>query len=175
MKVIINKIKLHTGGCGIFVALNLLKIFKRDKWVDMDRFGRMYDYGVYLWIDRTCDEWVFLPYMDFPIHGKLVYVGRGVIDVDKLWEARSINHDNDLLTHIINENMDCYMFGCGMTYDESCALEACWILASGKRLSKRKQMEWDGRSLVNKRRERKGEMIAKNILLPYGDNVRFTT
>lgn len=175
MKVSIGKLKHPKGGYYTFVPLNLLEIFKRSGPIGPDRFGRLYDYGVYLAIDESYDEWVKLPYMKFPIKGRLLYIGRGVIEINKWLSARALNHNGDLFAKNINENTCIYMFGMGMSYDESAALEACWILASGKTLSKRKQKVWDGKSLINKRRERRWELKGKNILLPYGNNTRFTT
>lgn len=175
MKVSIGKLKHPKGGYYTFVPLNNNKIFKRDYWVEPDRFGRLYDYGVYLLIDESYDEWVNLPYMPNPIKGRLMYIGRGVIEQNRWLSARALNHKNDMMSNSINDHTCIYMFGCGMTYNESSALEACWILASGKELSKRKQRVWDGHKIINKRRERRWELRGKNILLPYGDNTRFTT
>lgn len=56
MKVSIGKLKHPKGGYYTFVPLNNNKIFKRDYWVKPDRFGRLYDYGVYLLIDESYDE-----------------------------------------------------------------------------------------------------------------------
>ena len=175
MKGLFGKIKHPKGGYYTYISLNLLKIFKRNRWPSRDRFGRMFDYGVYLLIDESYDEWVFLPYMDAPIKGRLLYIGRGVIDIANINLARALNHKGDMMANTLSDTTCIYMFGCGMTYDESCALEACWILASGRELSKRKQRLWDGNRLINKRRERKWELKGKNILLPYGNNTRSIT
>ena len=85
----------------------------------------MYDYGVYILVDESYNEEVFLPYMDKPIKGRLLYIGRGVIDINNLELSRALNHNGDMMVSALSNTTCIYMFGCGMTYDESCALEAC--------------------------------------------------
>lgn len=173
MKVSTSRLKHPKGGYYTYVPLDNTKIFKRDYWAEPDRFGRLFDYGVYLQIDESYNEYVELPYIK-PIKGRLLYIGRGVIEQNRWLSARALNHKDDLMSENMNDNTCIYMIGCGMTYDESSALEACWIKASGKELSKRGSKIWDKKKLINKRREKRWELKGKNILLPYGDNTRFT-
>lgn len=159
------------------IWLDLNNIFVRDQWVNPDRYGNTYDYGVYLAIDTSKNDIVSLPYMPFLLKGRLVYVGRGVINLNKMQLARGISHElSDALSQTIANNKDIciYFFGWGMTYDESAALEAFWIRKSGLKLSKFKQKSWDGEHLLNKKYEKHAEAIALQILKSYGDNIRPT-
>ena len=52
--------------------------------------------------------------MPFPLKGRLVYVGRGVINLNKMQLARGISHElKDALSQTITNNKDIciYFFG----------------------------------------------------------------
>ena len=157
------------------IGLILDNIFHRAQWPDKDRFGRLFDYGVYLTIDTTKDSWVYLPGMLFPIRGKLVYIGRGVLDPSFPLISRPLNHDGDEMARIIdgNPNYCIFLMGWGMTYDESAALEAYWIMKSGLKLTKRGK-NWSGDGLINKKQERRWIEKGKSMLKFYGDNTGLT-
>lgn len=157
--------KRHSKGfCYAFIDLNITEIFKRTGvWIDRDRFGRLYDYGVYLYIDTSKEDWIYLEGMKFPIKGKLIYIGRGVYDPNNPLESRCLNHEGDELSKHLNENICAFLMGWGMTYDESAALEAFWIKTCGLQLLKRGE-NWTGVGLINKKRERRSEEKAKQIL-----------
>lgn len=146
------------------IDLNIAEIFKRTVWIDRDRFGRLYDYGVYLYVDTSKDDWIYLKGMKFPIKGQLIYIGRGVYDPNNPLDSRCLNHpESDELSKHLNENICAFLMGWGMSYVESAALEAFWIKECGLSLLKRNE-NWNGTGLINKRRERRSEEIAKQIL-----------
>jgi hypothetical protein len=62
----------------------------------------MYDYGVYILVDESYDEEIFLPYMDKPIKGRLLYIGRGVIDINNLELSRALNHNGDMMVSALS-------------------------------------------------------------------------
>lgn len=159
-----------------FITLILDKIFNREgQWPDKDRFGRLYDYGVYLTIDTSKEGWIYLPGMLFPIRGKLVYIGRGVLDVNCPLDSRPLNHEKDEMARNIDKNPNycVFLMGWGMTYSESAALEAYWIMKSGLKLTKRGKT-WNGEGLINKRQERRWIEKGKSMLKFYGDNTGLT-
>lgn len=175
MNKVYTKKKHPKGFSYATVALDNNRIFIREigVWPDPDRFGRTFDYGVYLYIDTSKEGWVILPGMTFPIKGQLIYIGRGVYDPSLILESRALNHINDELCKHLNENICAFLMGYGMTYEESSALEAFWIMKSGLNLTKRGK-NWDGKGLINKKQERRWIEKGKLILKLYGDNTRFT-
>ena len=146
-----------------FINLTLDSIFKREGWVERDRFGRLFDYHVYFYIDTSKKGWVWLKGMPFPIKGQLIYIGRGVYDPLHPNKWRMINHPGEELENHLNENICAFSLGFGMTYEESEMLEAFFINTCGLELTERGK-NWNGIGLINKKRELKNFEKAKKYL-----------
>lgn len=167
------KVRKHSKGWNYtYISLNLNKIFKRKYPTKKDSFGRIHDYACYLVIKENNEKIVWLPGTLFPIKGQLIYIGRGVAFENYLETSRPNSHKDDELFKHLNEDTTIYIFGCGMTYEESSVLEEFWIRVSNLPLRKRNK-PWDGKSLINVKTEKKWRSLEEKILKIYGDNTRF--
>ena len=73
-------------------------------------------------------------------------------------KSRPFNHRNDNLAKVIGPGWTCRIYAMGLTKTEAHIIEAILILNAKRPLSKIGQ-DWDGVSLINKRRERKYERM----------------
>ncbi len=119
-----------------FLNLDLNQIFrKRDKdwWENRD-------YCVYVWKKN----------------GIIHYIGKGKFDETYWQDARPFIHKLDTLANTIDSSWTCSILAWGLTNKESRILEAYLIKEASleRNLSKIGAYKWDGKSLINKRRER---------------------
>lgn len=127
-------------------------LIKRQKnWNNID-----HDFCVYGWLA----PW-----------GTFYYIGMGRYkDID--WEhCRAVSHNGDLLAFTITSEWRCIIYCYGATSFEAHIIEAQMIIwaADARGLSKRGQKVWDGKSMINKRFERKYEKLIKEYLNLNGD------
>lgn len=124
-----------------FQNLDLNRIFReRDKdWLASR------EYCVYLW--KKC----------YKIH----YIGSGKFDLNFWEDSRALTHEGDMLAYTIDSSWTCIILAWGLTKKESRILEAYLIEEASyeRNLSKIGTYEWDGKSLINKRIERKYKRV----------------
>lgn len=139
------------------------EVFKREQWPNRDRFGKLYDYHVYLYIDTSKEGWVILKGLP-PIKGQLIYIGRGVYDPNHPYKWRMLNHPGEELEKHITSSVCAFSVGFGMSYEESEALEAYYINTCGLELTERGK-SWNGIGLINKKKELKNFEKSKKLIV----------
>lgn len=156
---------LHHPKDGYAIDLNrlidLTQVFKKRDTSSWDR-----DFCVYVFEDESGIERYYGMgrYFDLVSYGK-----------SKWSRSRPFNHENDLLKCTISSEWVCRIIGFGMTSMEAHILESYLILNSELDLSYIGTKEWNRKSLINKKREKKWErFITEYLNLDNGNNTRFT-
>lgn len=112
-------------------------------------------------------------YLVYDERGRLVYVGKGKFDWLHIDKCRAVKHQKDNLCKHMKKGWKIVFIAIGVTDSEARALEALLIstYAELQGLSKKGSCDWDGVSLINKRRERTWEQRINEFLI-YGNNTR---
>ena len=128
--------KQHDLGFWVyFLLLDLDKIFKkRDK-----NWNAKHDRCVYVWVKDSV----------------IYYIGQGWFREIDWQNGRPFHLDcNDMLTNTIDESWTCVILSWGLTMFEARLWESKLIDLYEGDLSKPGAYVWDGKSLMNKKRER---------------------
>ena len=132
-----------------FLLLDLGFIFKkRDRsWTSK------HDRCVYVWMKD----------------GRIYYIGQGWFKEINWQEGRPFHLDSDdMLTNTIDESWTCVILSWGLTKFEARLLESYLISLYTGKLSTKGSYEWDGKSLMNKHRERKYKgVVFENVYQEY--------